>query len=384
MAYNWTTEWPGVYAQHASDCPLRAGGDCTCARIAYRASAKAPDERSRLLSPEFASAVEARNWLRDQRARVTAATTVADEGPSLSTVINEFLAAAGRGVGRQNPAPGATPERLRQVSDGLGYVGADLGAKRIQTVRRRHVQALIDQLDVAGMPADRVNNVISSLRVLFAYAIQRDLVDFNPIVQLSMPTPPLPKPAWPEAENLTSHYTGNGHGSANGNGNGPQHGDYGEATEPYTPVFTSPFVPPAPAAADETGGYWSPGVSDGFDFDDIPFEVEPPPPVPGRAPWVGADPLEAQPYPAEALFAPPSSAMPAMPAMGPPLTAAETRYGTPAHGTAAVTTQAPVQEAAPAAPADNTLLSEQMFWWITRIVVIVFVLIALVLAAESV
>jgi hypothetical protein len=29
-------------------------------------------------------------------------------------------------------------------------------------------------------------------------------------------------------------------------------------------------------------------------------------------------------------------------------------------------------------------MSEQMFWWITRIVVIVFVLIALVLAAESV
>jgi hypothetical protein len=388
MAYNWTTEWPGVYAQHASDCPLRSGGDCTCARIAYRASAKAPDERSRLLSPEFGSAVEARNWLRDQRARVTAATTVADEGPSLNAVIQDFLAAASRGLGRQHPVPGASPERLRQVRDGLGYVGADLGSRRIQSVRRRHVQALIDQFDVAGMPADRVNNVISSLRVLFAYAIQRDLVDFNPIVQLTMPTPPVAKPAWPEAENLTPYYTANGHGSSNGNGNGngngPPQGEYGDATEPYTPVFTSPFAPPATAAADETGGHWSPGVSDGFDFDDIPFEVEPPPPVPGRAPWVAADPLDAQPYPAEALFAPPASAMPAMPAMGPPLTAAETRYGTPVHGTEAVTTQAPAKQEAAAGPADNTLLSEQMFWWITRIVVIVFVLIALVLAAESV
>jgi hypothetical protein len=67
----------------------------------------------------------------------------------------------------------------------------------------------------------------------------------------------------------------------------------------------------------------------------------------------------------------------------PPLAGAETRYGTPTYGTEAVTTQAPVQPAE-AAQGDGVMLSEQMFWWITRIVVIVFVLIALVLAAESV
>jgi hypothetical protein len=65
-----------------------------------------------------------------------------------------------------------------------------------------------------------------------------------------------------------------------------------------------------------------------------------------------------------------------------PVLGGETRYGTPPDGTAAVTTQAPVQ--IPPAPQDDAMLSEQMFWWITRIVVIVFVLIALVLAAESV
>lgn len=230
MAYNWTTEWPGVYAQHGSDCPLRSGGDCTCPQIAYRATAKAPDERSRVLSPEFSSAIAARNWLRDQRARVTAATAVADEGPSLKSVIYDFVDAATRGLDRGSGDRAASQERLRQVRDGLGYIGAELAARRIQTVRRRDIQGLIDQLDGAGVPADRINAVISALRVLFAYAIQRDLVDFNPIVQLRLPeapAPPAPQPVWPDLGGFTAQYNGNGNGNGNGyetpNGNGNGH-----------------------------------------------------------------------------------------------------------------------------------------------------------------
>ena len=387
MAYNWTTEWPGVYAQHASDCPLRAGGDCTCARITYRASAKAPDERSRVLSPEFPTAVDARNWLRDQRARLTAATAVADEGPSVGTVIHDFLASASRGLGSGPDDP--SRERLRQVTAGLGYVDAELGPRRIQTIRRRHIQALVDQLEAAGMSAELINSVIDALRVLFSYAIQRDLVDFNPIVQLRLPAaqpvppppPPMPPPPPPMPADLSdlssSYYTGNG----NGNGN-PGLGDDGGATMPYTPAFTAPYAPPVTAAAEGPSDHWTPGVFDQFEFRDDPFATEPPPPVPPRAPYVGADPLEARPYPAEPTFAPPASAMP-IGVREPPLAGAETRYGTPTYGTEAVTTQAPVQPAE-VAQGDGVMLSEQMFWWITRIVVIVFVLIALVLAAESV
>jgi hypothetical protein len=422
MAYNWTTEWPGVYAQHASDCPLRSGGDCTCQQITYRASAKAPDERSRVLSPEFGSAIDARNWLRDQRARVTAATAVADEGPSLAGVIRDFLAAAGRGLDRNGAGPGASHERLRQVSDGLGYIGTELGGKRIQSVRRRDIQALVDQLHAAGVPADRINGVIGALRVLFSYAIQRDLVDFNPIVQLRLPdaqirmdTPmpqPQPQPQAADLSDLTAYYSGNGNGNGNGNHGGT---DYGEPTAPYTPAFTAPFAPPVPAGVDESSDYWRPGVFDQFEFGDDPFSTEPPPPAVPRAPWVASDPLQADPYPpeqypTEPAFAPPAAAMPPaappmptptpmpppppmqtpqpMPTAQTPLppsqayVTTETRYGTPTYGTESVTTtQAPAQSDS---SADNVMLSEQMFWWITRIVVIVFVLIALVLAAESV
>src|SRR3954454_392688 len=187
MAYNWTTEWPGVYAQHGSDCPLRSGGECTCRQITYRASAKAPDERSRILSPEFRTALEARDWLRDQSARLTAATAVADEGPSVATVVQDFLRAVASDHAGQGVERGYSTQRLREVRGGLAYIETDLGERPIQLVRRRDVQALVDRLNAAGVPPERVHAVIESLRVLFSYAIQRDLVDFNPIVQLKLP-----------------------------------------------------------------------------------------------------------------------------------------------------------------------------------------------------
>src|SRR4051794_12117226 len=383
MAYNWTTEWPGVYAQHASDCPLRSGGECTCAQIAYRASAKAPDERSRLLSPEFASAIDARNWLREQRARLTAATAVADEGPSLGTVIQEFLTSADRGLRRDLGDGGASQERLLEVREGLGYVGGELGARRIQAVRRRDVQVLVDRLDAAGVPADRINGVISSLRVLFAYAIQRDLVDFNPVVQLRLPhTPaPAPKPVPADITDYTAYYNGNGSHNGNGNGNGPGYREDDVATMPYAPAFTAPAAPSFTDGAEEPSDHWTPGVFDRFEFGDDPFDREPSAPAPMPAPSVVSDPLHAMPPAAQPPFAPPAAAMP-MPTLGPPLANAQTQYGTPAYGTQAVTTQVPAQPAA--AAGSDVMLSEQMFWWITRIVVIVFVLIALVLAAESI
>jgi hypothetical protein len=152
---------------------------------------------------------------------------------------------------------------------------------------------------------------------------------------------------------------------------------------PYAPAFTAPFTPPLTVGAEEQSDHWTPGVFDGLEFRDDPFATEPPPPVAApREPFVASDPLQAEPYPAEPVFAPPAPVTPHG-VREPPLASAETRFGTPAYGTGAVTTQAPVQPAPPA-QVDGAQLSEQMFWWITRIVVIVFVLIALVLAAESV
>jgi hypothetical protein len=422
MAYNWTTEWPSVYARHQDDCPLRNGGECTCGQVTYRASAKAPDQHSRLLSPEFATALDARDWLRDQRARLTAAIAVADEGPSVRAVIQDFLAAAERGEARERSGAEYTSSRLAQIRGGLAYVDSEIGSTPLQAVRRRHVQALVDQLHLAGLPSDRIVDVVSGFRDLFVYAIQRDLVDFNPIVQLRLPADdgrttdeplvttatyavplamngngyhtPVGVPAMQPAPAMVSEqpfegeptYGPPGHVAADEIEPGPQPA----APQPPPPPAQPPPAQPPPVPADELDPEPQPApetlpppplqpppVPPPYPYDTAP--LAPPPPAYPYDTAPQAPPPPAYPYEAAPMFAPPGPGTRMVTPIG-----AETHYGTPTYGASSLPTQATVQAPRQDPPQDGVIMSEQMFWWITRIVVIVFVLIALVLAAESV
>jgi hypothetical protein len=451
VAYNWTTEWPSVYARHESICPLRNGGECTCTHVTYRSSAKAPDQHSRLLSPEFETALDARDWLRDQRARLTAALALAEEGPLVKTVIADFLAAAERGEAHERSGAEYTQSRLAQLRARLTYVEYELGAMPLQAVRRRHVQALIDQLHRAGLPPDRLVEVVSSFRDVFVYAIQHDLVDFIPIVQLRLPGEDGPLVttatyATPQTMN------GNGHVAATPVPAGrpvaammseqpfdgePTYGPqmHAEADEPVfeappaavpgpadaaasanpadPPSPAQPDPPPAPGPPDPPP---APGPPDPLDppvaanspdwpnpIANTPYAPLPPPPT-ADAPYA-PPPVSTAPYavpppsapltsPMGTPFADPTAPRPGYPYDPGPMFAApatqmitpvgaETHYGTPSYGAESVPTQRTVET--PRRDDDQgVFLSEQMFWWITRLVVIVFVLIAIVLVAESV
>ena len=189
MAYDWRTEVPGIFARHADTCPRRDGGPCTCGPLGYRASVVDPETGRRTLSPEFASVAEAQAWQRDQHEAVRASNGVPVHGAELGAVIDEFLQDAEDGRTRDrngNPYP---PDRLRQLRGALSYVDSALGSTDIEDVRRRHVQAMVDQLQAAGVTADRVTSITSAMRSLYAYAIQRDLVGYSPVVELALPDP---------------------------------------------------------------------------------------------------------------------------------------------------------------------------------------------------
>ena len=386
MAYNWTTEWPGVYARHDSDCQLRFGGDCTCRHVAYRASAKAPDDHSRLLSPEFGSAVEARDWLRDQRARLTAAIAVADEGPLVSTVIHDFLAAAERGDARERSGVEFTRPRISQLRAALAYVESEIGSSPLQAVRRRHVQGLIDNLHAAGLPSDRIVEVVSSFRDLFVYAIQRDLVDFNPIVQLRLPAEDGHRDHEPLV--TTAAYAVGQTTAASSNGHGPVPAAAAAGDQPFDdePTYGPGMnVVPEPAQLMAEAPVAQPPVAEPLTAQspvtqELPMEqapvAEPWQPVLGAPTAFTPPAAPGYPYDAAPMFAAPATRM--ITPIG-----AETHYGTPTYGTESFPSQPTVQMNRRDGE-DGVFMSEQMFWWITRIVVIVFVLIALVLVAESV
>lgn len=187
MPYDWRTELPGIFARHADTCPRRNGGFCVCGPLGYRASIVDPETGRRSLSPEFETVAEAQAWQRDQHEAVTASNGVPVNGLELGAVIDEFLQAAEDGRARDRDGHPYPQERLRQLRGGLSYVDSALGSTNLEDVRHRHIQAMLDQLRGTGVTADRLTSIAASLRSLYAYAIQRDLVGYSPVVELALP-----------------------------------------------------------------------------------------------------------------------------------------------------------------------------------------------------
>ncbi|HEX4733062.1 MAG TPA: winged helix-turn-helix transcriptional regulator [Thermoleophilaceae bacterium] len=157
MAYNWTTEWPDVYARHEEACPLRNGLQCTCQRVIYRASAKTADQQGRLLSPECDTAIEARDWLRAQRA-----------GPTVSEAIRVVLAAADRGELREPSGTLYSAPLLSSIRRGFGYLETALGTSPMHSVADG--PAVVDQLGLAPEAAGEALLALNELRAHVAAA----------------------------------------------------------------------------------------------------------------------------------------------------------------------------------------------------------------------
>jgi hypothetical protein len=99
----------------------------------------------------------------------------------------KFLRAADEGSLDRRPGEPYTFEALLDLRGAMSYVDDRLRAMELGEIRRRHVQKLVDDLRSVGLPPAVVAVVVDSLRALYAFAIQRNLVDFSPVVELTMP-----------------------------------------------------------------------------------------------------------------------------------------------------------------------------------------------------
>ena len=107
---------------------------------------------------------------------------------TVATAIDEFIEAAesGRVVNRSGRP--YRPSALRDLRGILEYhVVPDLGDEQLRDVRRGHVQALVDRLGAEHLSQSRIRSVVSALRALYGYAIDRGYVEFNPADALVMP-----------------------------------------------------------------------------------------------------------------------------------------------------------------------------------------------------
>jgi hypothetical protein len=346
VAYDWKTEVPGVFSRHADNCPVREGGECTCGPLGYRASIRDWETGNRSVSPMYETLVEALAWQRDQVASQDASRGLALDRGELGALIDEFLQAVEDGTAGGPSSRG----NVRALRGALSYVDSELGTMDIQDVRRRHIQALVDQLRGSGVPGARIHSIVDALQALYGYAIQRELVGFSPLVELQLP----------ESDNGVTH-------------NGVPH------RPPPLPTPT-PTQTAAPAFADTATHGWTAGD---------PWAAPPPVGDPWGAPPPVGEPWTPPPYSPPPYTQPPFNQFP--PQGQPPGPPGYTSGGfPPPYAPTPPSWTGPLSTVLGAAPDGSTQASydatmqERWLWWTVRIIVIVFVLIALVLVAESV
>lgn len=347
MPYDWKTELAGIFSRHADNCRIRDGFECTCGPLGYRSSIREWETNRRTVSPLFETVHEALAYQREQVAGQTATQGLALDRGELGALIDEFVQAAEDGLLSAN-GERYTRDRVRALRGALSYVDSELGTMDVQDVRRRHVQALVGQLRSSGLPPERMSAVIDALRDLYTYAIRRELVGFSPVVELDLSdAEPLPAPEPAVA--------------------GPQ------------PQATAPSASPSPSPGWTSGELWTAPPPVGPPW--TPFPFTPP----------GGDPAQQGGYPGGAYPTPPPGFPYGYPTPQPGYTygypTAQQQQPTNGYGAGYASGPLSAILGSPGAGADasyDATMQERWLWWTVRIIVIVFVLIALVLVAESV
>ena len=108
----------------------------------------------------------------------------------VAAVVDEFINAAQEGRASNRSGRSYRPSALRDLRGILRHhVVSDLGHMPLRDVRRQHVQALLDRLAAEGLSESRIRSVISAVRALYGYAIDRGYAEFSPATGLTIPRP---------------------------------------------------------------------------------------------------------------------------------------------------------------------------------------------------
>ncbi len=369
----------------------------------------------RLLSPEFDSAAKAQEWQRAQeQEEAVPRASLPRIGRNLGRVIDAYVQEAGRADGVLDPNGPSTDEQIRELREALSYVDLGLRSIDVSEVRQDDVQRLVDQLWEAGLSAGRIASVTQALAAVYSYAMPRGLVDHSPVVNLSLPQPDrgngaqTQRMAMDNGSNLAgpTAIADTGGLGAPVWANGVPYDTPPPATAGFDPPRSYPTQPDrndAPPATPPPGYATAPpGYTPVPGYAPTPGFTMPPPgytPMPGQMPTAPGYPTpqpEYRPFAPEYPTPPPGYIPPpaengftggySTPPINPqgylpPTTF--TGYGAPPNGDASGAFGPHIGMSAASAEYDATM-QERFLWWTVRIIVIVFVLIALVLVAESV
>ena len=176
----------GIEVRHRKGCGSHDGGRCSC-RPTYRGRVWSQRE-GREIRRSFPTLAAARSWRAEAQGAVQRGALSAAPAPSLREAAERLVAGMASGSVRNRSGDAYKPSVVRGYRTALDrYVLRDLGAMRLDAVRRADVQALCERLVASGLSPSTVRNAIMPLRVIYRRALRAGEVTATPLEYLELP-----------------------------------------------------------------------------------------------------------------------------------------------------------------------------------------------------
>jgi integrase len=130
---------------------------------------------------------EAKAWRVKALGEAQAGTRRRSSGVTLREVWEDFYAAAKAGTATNRSGDPFRPSTLRGYERAWRRVDPELGAHRLDAIRRADLQALVDRWAADGVEPATIRNSLDPVRTLYRRAMVRDLVTVNPTANLEVP-----------------------------------------------------------------------------------------------------------------------------------------------------------------------------------------------------
>jgi site-specific recombinase XerD len=186
MPKDTKTRYQGVYARHRLDCAVERDRSCNCSpsywgQVWDRANGKPRKTKAQR------TIAEARNARADLEATLRAGMLPASSTMRVAKAIEAYLGAIESGTALNKRGRPYKPSAVRDLRGALeGYAQPAFGGHRLADVRRGDVQRLVDSM-TPEKSGSRVRTVVNSIRSLYAWAQDRELVDHDPASCVRLP-----------------------------------------------------------------------------------------------------------------------------------------------------------------------------------------------------
>lgn len=179
----------GIRKRHSKGCSARAGGRCNC-NAGYEGSIYFARESKRI-TKTFRREAEAKSWRAEAKRAADRGTlrTPMRDTRTLAGALRQFVAGMEEGTIRPKGRARYKPNTIRSYERALRVHIAPTGAGGIKVtdLRRRDLQALVDELLGNGLSVGTISNVLNPIQAFYRRAIDRDELTYNPSERIDLP-----------------------------------------------------------------------------------------------------------------------------------------------------------------------------------------------------